>query len=207
MFLATVGRTILQVVLLGAVALVLGAVANSVRGSGSLKWTKNYFDRGEAVVPATDTGLSPAETPQTSTANDVVEIDSQKTAPKSTLSEHNFNTISLEEVVRVFESEDTANGLNAFIDARTKDAFAEGHIPGAIQCFPFAIEECIDEVLQYATAAFKIVVYCTGGDCEDSIFMCRELLEAGLAFDNIFLFEGGWHEWSESDQPIQTGLD
>jgi len=205
MFLATVGRTILQVVLLGAVALVLGAVANSVRGSGSLKWTKNYFDRGEAVVPAPEADISPAETPQPSTEDDVVETDAQETAPKSALPAHNFNTISLEEVIRVFESPDTANGLNVFIDARTENAFKEGHIPGAIQCFPFAIEECIDEVLQYATAAFKIVVYCTGGDCEDSIFMCRELLEAGLASDNIYLFEGGWHEWSESDQPIQTG--
>ena len=56
-------------------------------------------------------------------------------------------------------------------------------------------------------AAAIVVVYCGGGDCEDSIFMCRELVETGLASDNIFLYEGGWHEWSESDQPTQTGPD
>jgi len=201
---AAVGRTILQIVLLGAVALALGVVANTVRGSGSLKWTKNYFDRGEAIVAAEQAALPP--TPAQQQGEDAQqEGDAAETSPPSTLPSHNFNTVSLEDVIQIFQSPDTANGLNVFVDARTEDAFAEGHIPGAIQCFPFEIEKCIDEVLQYTSAAFKVVVYCTGGDCEDSIFMCRELVEAGLAYDNIYLFEGGWHEWSESGQPIQTG--
>jgi hypothetical protein len=51
------------------------------------------------------------------------------------------------------------------------------------------------------------VVYCGGGQCEDSIFMCRELDSAGIPYAKLFLYEGGYHEWVDQQQPTHQGSD
>jgi 3-mercaptopyruvate sulfurtransferase SseA len=91
------------------------------------------------------------------------------------------------------------------VDARDDEHFAEGRIPGAIQCFPYEVQRCLDKVMAAAAGAEKVVVYCGGGDCEDSIFMCRELIDAGVPEEAVYLFEGGWKEWSASSLPMETG--
>jgi len=203
---ATIGRTVLQMLALSAVALVLGLTANAGRESGSLMWTKNYFDRGGPAAKPLTTADVPLESIKPAAGDTIPPANHGGAAKRAgALPAHSFQTASFDVAVAIFESPDTADGLNVFIDARPASEFADGHIPGAIRCFPFEIEKCIDEVLQYTQAAYKVVVYCNGGDCEDSIFMCRELLEAGLAHDQIFLYEGGWKEWSEKNQPSQRG--
>jgi rhodanese-related sulfurtransferase len=111
----------------------------------------------------------------------------------------------MDEVQSVFEDPQTAQGLNIFVDARDDEHFAEGHIPGALQCFPYEAKRCLDRVKAAADGADKVIVYCEGGDCEDSIFMCRELTEAGVPTEAVFLFEGGWKEWSARGLPTEGG--
>ena len=53
--------------------------------------------------------------------------------------------------------------------------------------------------------ALKVIVYCGGGDCEDSVFMCRELLEADVPYDAIHLYVGGWEEWTAKGMPVEEG--
>ncbi|GAG48591.1 unnamed protein product, partial [marine sediment metagenome] len=83
------------------------------------------------------------------------------------------------------------------------ELYAEGHIPGAVRCDPYEVEAYIDDVIGVTVAADKVIVYCEGGECEDSIFMCRELLEAGLGFESIYVYTGGWDEWVKQGQPVQ----
>ena len=121
--------------------------------------------------------------------------------------DHPYKEISLDEVLAVMKDPQTARGLNVSVDGRSEDDFAEGHIPGAIRCFPYEIEKCIDKVLARANGADKVIVYCGGGDCEDSIFMCRELVDAGVPSEAIHLYAGGWKEWSARNEPMKSGAE
>jgi len=116
--------------------------------------------------------------------------------------EHDYQEIHFPELVKVFQDPATAQGLNLFVDARKPDLYEEGHIPGAVQC---ELGDAIDDVIARANGVERVIVYCGGGDCEDSIFMCRELLDAAVPYDSIFLYPGGWKEWSANQMPTQTG--
>ncbi len=121
--------------------------------------------------------------------------------------EQRYQEVSFAEVVDLLNDPDTELGLNVFVDARSSELYAEGHIPGAVWCDPYETEAHIDDVTGVATAADKVIVYCTGGECEDSIFMCRELLEAGIARKAIYLYPDGWNEWIERGQPVEQERD
>lgn len=134
----------------------------------------------------------------------------KQSEPSTTTSkhlEHPYKEISLDEVLAVMKDPQTARGLNVFVDARKEDDFAEGHIPGAVRCFPYEVEKCINKVLDRTNGADKVIVYCGGGDCEDSIFMCRELVNAGVPSEAIHLYAGGWKEWSARNEPVQSGAE
>jgi rhodanese-related sulfurtransferase len=83
------------------------------------------------------------------------------------------------------------------IDARQSDSYNKGHIKGAINIF------ALDDVNVKVPKMFnlppdkKIVVYCDGGACDLSDELAKELIQFG--FKNIFVYSGGWAEWSEKE--------
>jgi rhodanese-related sulfurtransferase len=96
-----------------------------------------------------------------------------------------------------------------FLDARRSSVYKDGHIPGA-RSFP-VWESDIDARVK---AFFEegrdqrapIVVYCSGGDCEDSHMLSEKLYFVG--FDNALVYKGGFPDWqkrglasSKGDQP------
>ena len=198
--------TVLEVVILGAVALVVGFTANGVRAARKrLDFTKNHFDRGleKALAAKTAALVQPDEPGPSLRSGPASPVNTDADAH----AEHGYQTISFAEVAEVFRDPNTATGANAFIDARSEETYADGHIPDAIQADHYRIDEYIDKILLYTQGAEKVIVYCNGGDCEDSILMCGDLLDAGLPYDAIFLFAGGWTEWIENDMPTETGPD
>lgn len=86
-----------------------------------------------------------------------------------------------------------------FVDARAKENFYEGHIPGAIchDDFDFLVEELDDKI----DMDDQFVVYCSDSDCGSSEDLSYELQSYG--YNNILLFKGGWKEWTEA-KLIQT---
>jgi len=93
-----------------------------------------------------------------------------------------------------------------FVDARRRSDYEEGHIPGAIWLYHYQSERLFDEVREDLEQAFIIVVYCNGGDCEDSINLASDLSSLyGLPPENIFVYEGGLSEWQEAGLPVQVG--
>lgn len=189
-------KTIVEFFLLGMVGLMIGFTANGLRAKNSLQFTKNYFDFGTVVtIPGHH---EPGNT--TTTSNDT-------TAEKSTHPKHPYQEITHDEVLALLNDPNTELGLNVFVDARNENNYSEGHIPGSYQCDPYDIGSYIDGMIDHVLGAEKVVVYCGGGNCEDSIFMCRELLEMEVPMEAIYLFMGGWKEWVKNDSPIETGSD
>lgn len=85
-----------------------------------------------------------------------------------------------------------------FIDARAEQYYHEGHIPKAI-CNN-DIDKLIDEIEKRISFDEGFVVYCSDDDCGSSEQLALSLQEQG--FMNIFLFKGGWKQWSENNLPV-----
>jgi rhodanese-related sulfurtransferase len=85
-----------------------------------------------------------------------------------------------------------------WVDARSDEQFARGHVPGAVQLN----EDRWDELLRGMLAAWsperKVVVYCSRKTCNASHEVAERLRkEAGLT--NVYVLSGGWEEW-EAEQ-------
>ena len=195
--------TLLEVVAICGISLVIALTANSVRAKGSLRLGKDYFAMREATPvpepPSVKTGIAPVEAPGASARPDV------STEPAGEKLVHGFRTVAFTDVVAILDDPNTAAGVNLIVDARNDDSYEEGHIPGAVQADHYLIEKYIDNVMLYAEFAEKVVVYCNGGDCEDSGLVCNDLMDAGVAWDKLYLYEGGWKEWTANDMPVVAG--
>ena len=176
----TTVRTLGQAVVVLILGLVVGLGANNVRGKNSIDLFRSIGDPN--AVPG-DPNRPPAEPP--------------------------FTELSLDETVALFRSPDTAAGIYVFLDARNEDAYASGHIPGAYQCdyWTHGFAEALDQFINQAGGANRIIVYCNGGECEDSLKVCHELVLHGIPQEIVNLFRGGWEEWSKGNLPITTGKE
>ena len=203
--------------LLGALSIAIGFGANAVRDRGAIKPTKNYFEktaqipsRPKVEVQSTNRVATPpikgkktaaTITPETPKPPGAAQAEDTKHL------QHDYQEIDFGELLKVFQNPATAQGLNLFVDARKPELYEEGHIPGALQCDPYEPTDALDGIVARANGVERVIVYCGGGDCEDSIFMCRELVEAGLPYDSIFLYPGGWTEWSAKQMPAKAGRE
>jgi len=49
------------------------------------------------------------------------------------------------------------------------------------------------------------VVYCTGGECEDSEFAALALIGVGIPKERFFVYVGGMSEWAAHGLPFEVG--
>jgi rhodanese-related sulfurtransferase len=96
------------------------------------------------------------------------------------------------------------NGI-VFIDARDESHYQEGHIPGACEFDPYHPDKYLGTILTICRAAEQIVVYCTGGDCDDSETAAILLRNVGVANQKLFIYAGGITEWTDNNLPVETG--
>ncbi len=97
------------------------------------------------------------------------------------------------------------HGLIVFVDARDDRHYQDGHIPGAWQFDHYRAENYLANVLPVCLAAEQIVVYCQGGDCEDSEFAALTLSSVGIAKEKLFVYGGGMTEWMTNGLPVELG--
>lgn len=88
-----------------------------------------------------------------------------------------------------------------FIDSRSTDEYAEGHIKNAIN-IPFYDSEKYENVLNKISTDEIIVTYCSGKECDTSILHGDELFEKG--YKRIYIFHGGWDDWLQAGYPIES---
>ena len=84
------------------------------------------------------------------------------------------------------------------LDARRSKDFEAGHIAGA-KSFP-VWESDIDArvtalVGEGRDGALPVVLYCSGGDCEDSHMLAQKLFGGG--FNNLLVYRDGWPDWQK----------
>jgi len=86
-----------------------------------------------------------------------------------------------------------------FVDARAVEYFNEGHIPRAIA--DDDVDVLASEIESKIGETESFVVYCSDDDCGSSEDLAYELQDLG--FMNIFVFKGGWKEWTEANFPVE----
>lgn len=94
---------------------------------------------------------------------------------------------------------ESKNGL--VLDARPEIFHRLGHVPGALSLSREEFEK--DYAKHRATLdSYKnrpIAVYCSNGGCEDSRIVADALIKLGCR--KVFLFKGGWAEWTREALP------
>jgi rhodanese-related sulfurtransferase len=89
------------------------------------------------------------------------------------------------------------------VDARSPEAFAAGHLPGA-RSLPLAeAEELLDTFRREVASDRPLIVYCSGYGCPDSFDLGLLLLAAG--YTEVYAYEGGLPEWRDSGRPVSFG--
>ena len=96
-----------------------------------------------------------------------------------------------DEVLAVTKGEQAA----LLIDARAPAFYRLGHIPGALNLSRKSFEEDYARLQRELKPGLRLIVYCSGRECEDSHAVAAALLERG--HPNVAVYTGGWEEWSE----------
>ncbi len=116
--------------------------------------------------------------------------------------EHGFAVLETEELSQLLEFLSPEEGGILLLDARDPESFARQHIPGALVVDHYHQEDYLPELLPSLSHASMVVVYCNGGDCEDSLFLAHDLVyQYGLMPEVIHVYEGGLEAW------VQSGLE
>ena len=105
--------------------------------------------------------------------------------------ENTLVAISLDKAKDFFE-----NGV-LFIDARDEVYYNDGHIKNAMK--NVFLMELIFNIEDKQTKEDPIVVYCGDPGCGDSEDLAYDLQNEG--FKKLFVFKGGWLEWSAANYP------
>ena len=91
--------------------------------------------------------------------------------------------------------------MAVLVDARTRENYLEGHIPGAISLPISEFERTYDQTSPLLVKDKAIIIYCTGGHCLDSSLLAKEL--AKKEYREIFVYKGGIEEWQALGNPVQ----
>jgi rhodanese-related sulfurtransferase len=199
---STVGRVVLEAVIVVLAAAAFSFGANQLSPHG-LRLARNYFPGGtdETVAPLRNSGNSTAVVqPQTNASNEPILDDVDQR-----LKDKGLRPINRSKTVELFHDPRYQEGPIVFVDARNGEHYEDGHIPGAYQLDPYHPEAQMGAVLPACQAAEDVVVYCTGGECEDADTTAILLREAGVPNQKLFVYGGGYTDWTENHLPVEHG--
>lgn len=195
---ASPGAVVLEGVGVAVAGLALALLANELSPRG-LVLSRDYFP--SARDPASTNTAAGSSRPTDAGTARGAEADRLAAEPQA----EGLHVLDTEAVLVMFNDPRREQGLFVFVDARDDRHYQEGHIPGAFQLDRFYPDRYLPEALPACLAAEKIVVYCNGGDCEDSKFVARLLRDATVQADRLFVFVGGIEDWQARGELVERG--
>lgn len=93
-----------------------------------------------------------------------------------------------------------------FIDARRTDVFNEGHIAGSRSIPVWEADVDARVAALYDEGRDQnapMVIYCSGGNCEDSHMLAQKLW--GVGFDNVLVYKDGFPDWQKRGGAVARG--
>jgi rhodanese-related sulfurtransferase len=188
-----------EAVLVAALGAAFAFAANQISPRG-LALTRDYFPSGttHSVRPVASDGLPSA-------AGTNSEALSPADFLAARMKEKGLQLLDDRQAARLFHEPRFPQGAIVFIDARDEEHYQQGHIPGAYEFDPYHPEKYFDVVLPLCQKAEQVVVYCNGGDCDDSESAAILLRDVGISNQKIFVYGGGITEWTTNNLPVETG--
>jgi rhodanese-related sulfurtransferase len=185
---------VLEAVVIVVAGLILGLFANVFSPRG-LKLGRDYFPK----LPLPTAAALASESVLPSSSPPAIN------AVRARLRERGLQPLEHAAVVALFHDRQQSQGMVIFVDARNDAHYEAGHIPGAHQFDYYRPEVYLPAVLAACATAEKIVVYCTGGDCEDSELAAILLTQSGVPSERVYIYPGGFAEWSANRLPVELG--
>lgn len=167
--------------------------ANQVSPRG-LQLSRNYFPKAATVA-----------TNQTTGTEAVAGVSNQVSEVLQRLESKGLRPVDTQQAFALFQDPRYQQSLVMFIDARDETHYKAGHIPGAYELYYYRPENHLPVVLPACQVAEQIVVYCNGGDCEDSEFTAILLRDSGVSPEKLYVYTGGIADWSANGFPVETG--
>lgn len=116
--------------------------------------------------------------------------------------QYDITYLSLEALQNIIQSKSKI----LLIDGRSEFAYHEGHILGAVNIPYMQRDYFSQQLLADVARETPIIVYCSGKNCNTSVELAKFLSQKS-GFMHVQVFEGGWEEWVQGENPIQTGFD
>lgn len=92
-------------------------------------------------------------------------------------------------------------GQALLLDARSRDLYLQGHLPGA-RSLPWGeIDTLLEEFRSQVPLDRPLIAYCSGYSCEDSFHLAQRLMATGYA--DVRVYEGGLPEWRDAGLPVE----
>lgn len=181
-------------------------------GTGNAGHTDSgHTEPGETGTPSSvEPGLAPAKAyDDADWFKDVSEADFQQFAglayvPAGKSPSWQFNEL-MSSQAEAFHAAGSSRGI-VFVDSRTDSHYRDGHIPGAVLLSHFHLGRDWPAAQGAVYAAGAIVIYCAGGDCDDSENLAKALvMEKGIPQERIYVYRGGMKDWEGQGRPIAKG--
>ena len=121
--------------------------------------------------------------------------------PNSSVTENGEESvarISVEDAVNEFRQQ-----TSVFLDARSSEDYALGHIAGAVSFPDRQFDDRIGPFLESTPPEVKLITYCEGERCELSKSLAEKLILAG--YENVYLLIDGWGQWKKLGMPVESG--
>ena len=171
----------------------LGLLANALSPRG-ISLRRDYFS-----------AAAPVKTEATAPPAAMRPLDGLSAERQARLTRRGIGLIGHERAAEYFQDPRFAAGRIVFVDARDEAHFEAGHIRGAYQLDHYRLEKYVAEILGACALAERVVVYCNGGECEDSELAANDLLQFGVPAAKLFVYAGGIAEWQSHRMPIESG--
>jgi rhodanese-related sulfurtransferase len=182
-----------RIVILILLAVACAGVSNlAASRERKMAWVGTYSRALETAPPSSEAASVPAPAPTSAPA------------PSSKTFTPHPDRASVE--IGTDEAEQLFGEKRLFLDARRTSAYADGHIPKA-RSFPVWESDIADRVKAFYEEGLDqnapIVIYCSGGDCEDSHMLAEKLYMVG--FNNLLLYKDGFPGWQKRALPAVKG--
>lgn len=93
-----------------------------------------------------------------------------------------------------------------FLDARRSSVYQQGHVAGSrsVSVWEVDVDDKVKKLLdEMQDQDQPIVVYCSGGACEDSHMLAQKLW--GVFFTNVLVYKDGWPDWQKRSGASAVG--
>lgn len=88
-----------------------------------------------------------------------------------------------------------------FVDARSAEDYAAGHIRRAVNLPEYEFHKYWEQFAQNVAPELDLIIYCNGGDCEQSHKLAERLKQAGYV--RIAILKDGYFGWRNAKYPTK----